>query len=99
MGLTSAIVLYAVVWFMVFFVVLPIGLSTQGDEGEIVPGTHAGSPARFPLKRKLIQTTIWGTLIWAVIAAVILSGRISVRDFDFFDRMTPRAEEAGDTGA
>ena len=98
MGLTSAIVLYAVVWFMVFFVVLPIGLSTQGDEGEIVPGTHAGSPARFPLKRKLIQTTIWGTLIWAVIAAVILSGRIGVRDFDFFDRMTPRAEEAGDTG-
>ena len=98
MGLTSGIVLYAVVWFMVFFVVLPIGLSTQGDEGEIVPGTHAGSPARFPLKRKLIQTTIWGTLIWAVIAAVILSGRISVRDFDFFDRMTPRAEEAGDTG-
>ena len=98
MGITSAIVLYAVTWFMVFFVVLPIGLSTQGDEGEIVPGTHAGSPARFPLKRKLIQATIWGTLIWAVIAAVILSGRISVRDFDFFDRMTPRAEEAGDTG-
>ena len=99
MGPTAAIVLYAVVWFMVFFVILPIGLSTQGDEGEIVPGTHAGSPARFPLKRKVIQTTIWGTLIWALIAAVILSGWISVRDFDWFERMTPRVEEAGDTGA
>ncbi|SFH16145.1 Predicted secreted protein [Palleronia marisminoris] len=99
MGPTAAIVLYAVVWFMVFFVILPIGLSTQGDEGEIVPGTHAGSPARFPLKRKVIQTTIWGTLIWAVIAAVIVSGKISVQDFDWFDRMSPRAGEAGDTGA
>ncbi|SPJ25166.1 DUF1467 family protein [Palleronia abyssalis] len=97
MGPTSAIVLYAVVWFMVFFVVLPIGLSTQGDEGEIVPGTHAGSPARFPLKRKVIQTTIWGTLIWAVIAGVILSGWIEVRDFDWFDRMPPREAVGGDT--
>lgn len=96
MGLTSAIVLYAVVWFMVFFVILPIGLSTQGDEGKIVPGTHAGSPARFPLRRKAIQTTIWGTLLWAIIAGVILSGRISVRDLDWFDRMSPEPAAAGD---
>ena len=97
MGPTSAIVLYAITWFMVFFVILPIGLSTQGDEGEIVPGTHAGSPARFPLKRKLIQTTIWGTVIWAAITAVILSGAISIRDLDMFNRMSPPASEAGDT--
>ena len=99
MGPTSAIVLYAVVWFMVFFVILPIGLSTQGDEGKIEPGTHAGSPADFPLRRKMLQTTIWGTLIWALIAGVILSGRISVQDFDWFDRLSPRAWEAGDTDA
>lgn len=97
MGPTSALVLYAVTWFMVFFVILPIGLSTQGDEGRILRGTHAGSPARFPLRRKLIQTTIWGTLIWAILSAVILSGVISVRDLDFFNRMTP-IPEAGDTG-
>ncbi|WP_375260923.1 DUF1467 family protein [Palleronia sp.] len=99
MGPTSAIVLYAVVWFMVFFVILPIGLRTQGDEGEVLQGTHAGSPAHFPLKRKLIQTTIWGTLIWALIAGVILSGRITVEDFDWFDRLTPPVLEADDTGA
>ncbi len=96
MSIVSAIVLYAVTWFMVFFVVLPIGLSTQGDEGEIVPGTHASSPARFPLKRKVVQTTLWGTLVWAILAGVILSGWISVRDFDWFDRMTP-VPEAGET--
>ena len=98
MGITSAIVLYAVVWFMVFFVILPIGLSTQGDEGEIVPGTHASSPARFPLRRKVLQTTAWGTAIWAVIAGVILSGWISVRDIDWFERMSPPAvERSGET--
>lgn len=98
MSIASAIVLYAVTWFMVFFVVLPIGLSTQGDEGEVVPGTHESSPARFPLKRKLWQTTLWGTLIWALLAAIILSGWISVRDFDWFGRMSPPPPAAGGTG-
>ena len=45
MSIVSAIVLFAVIWFMVLFIVLPIRLETQGDVGEHVPGTHAGSPA------------------------------------------------------
>jgi len=35
MGITSAIVLFAVVWFMVFFVVLPLRMVSQGEDGEI----------------------------------------------------------------
>ncbi len=96
MGITSAIVLYAVTWFMVSFVILPIGLSTQGDEGEVVPGTHESSPARYPFKRKLLQTTIWGTLVWAILTGVILSGAVGVRDLDWFDRMSPREVPAAD---
>ncbi len=98
MALTSGIVLYAVIWFMAFFVILPIGLSTQGDEGKVERGTHASSPARFPLKRKLIQTTLWGTAIWGIVTVVILSGWIGVRDLDWFGRMSPVPSEAGDTG-
>ena len=45
MSIVSAIVLYAVLWFLTLFVVLPIRLETQGDRGEIVPGTHAGAPS------------------------------------------------------
>lgn len=96
MAITSAIVLYSVTWFMVFFVILPIGLSTQGDEGRVLRGTHASSPARFPLKRKMIQTTLWSTAIWAVLSAIILSGWISVRDIDWFGRMSPPVSEADD---
>lgn len=88
MGITSAIVLYAVVWFMTLFVVLPLRLTTQGEAGEIVPGTHSSAPADPQLGRKARITTIWATLIWAVIAGTILSGVISVRDMDWFDRMS-----------
>ena len=44
MSITSALVLFVVIWFLTFLVVIPIRLKTQGDVGEIVPGTMAGSP-------------------------------------------------------
>lgn len=89
MSIVSAIVLYAVVWFLVLFIALPIGLRTQGDEGKIVPGTHAGSPAEISMKRKAKWVTVWATLVWALVAGIILSGWITVRDIDWFERMDP----------
>ncbi|MEL7150875.1 MAG: DUF1467 family protein [Pseudomonadota bacterium] len=90
MGVVSGIVLFAVVWFMVLFVVLPIRLETQGDVGERVEGTHAGSPSSsFSMKKRFRLTTIWAVPIWAVIAGVIVFGDIGVRDIDLFNRMGP----------
>ena len=45
MGITSAIVLFAVIWFMLFLIILPLGLQTQSEAGEVVPGTHGSAPA------------------------------------------------------
>jgi predicted secreted protein len=87
MGITSAIVLFAVIWFMVFFIVLPLRTVTQGEAGDIVPGTHASAPADPQIKRKAKITTIWAVGLWIVIAGTILSGAITVRDLDWFDRM------------
>ena len=90
MGVVSGIVLFAVVWFMVLFVVLPIRLETQGDVDERVEGTHAGSPSSsFSMKKRFRLTTIWAVPIWAVIAGVIVFGDIGVRDIDLFNRMGP----------
>jgi predicted secreted protein len=97
MSITSAFVLYAVIWFMVFLIVIPIRLQTQGDVGEIVPGTHAGSPEVHNLKKKAWITTFVSIGLWIVIAGIILSGWITVRDLDFFGRMGP-APEFGGTG-
>ena len=88
MGPVSAIVLFAVIWTVVFFIVLPLRLKTQGDVGEIVPGTHASSPADFSFKRKAKVTTIFAFPIWVVVAGVILSGAVSIRDLDWFERMS-----------
>ncbi|KQB95782.1 hypothetical protein AL073_13930 [Loktanella sp. 1ANDIMAR09] len=88
MGPVSSLVLLAVIWTVVFFIVLPLRLETQGEAGEIVPGTHASSPANFSFKRKARLTTMWAVPIWIVIAGTILSGAVSVRDIDWFERMS-----------
>ena len=85
---TSGLLLLALIWTLVFFVVLPLRLETQGEAGEIVHGTHASSPANFDIKRKVKITSLWAVPIWAVIAGVILSGAITVRDIDWFERMS-----------
>ncbi|MDE9449630.1 DUF1467 family protein [Aliiroseovarius sp. Z3] len=87
MSITAAIVLYVVIWFVTMFVVLPIGLRTQGDEGDVVRGTHAGAPANFKLARTMIIVTIIGTVVWAIVAGIIVSGWISVEDIDWFNRL------------
>lgn len=87
MNLTGGIVLYAVLWFLTLFIVVMIGPRSQQDAGEVVPGTPAGAPADLRLKGKLIWTTAIATVLWAVLAAIILGGVVSRADVTNFDRL------------
>ncbi|WP_146586562.1 DUF1467 family protein [Puniceibacterium confluentis] len=98
MAITSAIVLFAVLWFLTFLVVIPIRLQTQGDVGTVVPGTHAGSPEVHNLKKKAWITTGITAVLWAIIAGIILSGMVTIRDIDLFNRMGPAATTDGTDG-
>jgi predicted secreted protein len=89
MNITGAIVLYAVIWFLTFYIVLQVRTRTQGEAGEVVPGTPAGAPATEDVGRSARIATLFATLIWAALAAVILSGRFSVDDMNIFGLRAP----------
>jgi predicted secreted protein len=92
MGPVSAIVLFAIVWFMLFLIILPIRIQTQGDLKDIVPGTHAGAPEHHHLGKKALWCTGLSILIWGFFVAVILSGAISVDNLEnWFGRGAPAA--------
>ena len=95
MTITAAIVLFSVVWFMTFFVVLPLRFVSQGDAGEVVPGTPKSAPAGDVVVRKAKITTAVAVVIWGVLYAVIMSGWISVRDFDMKHIMPPEQAASG----
>lgn len=87
MTVTAALVMYAVTWFMTFFVVIQTRTVTQSDTDHVEPGTPPGAPAEEVVGKMARATTLWATLIWAVICGVILSGWITIADLDIFDRV------------
>lgn len=87
MNPVSGIVLYAVIWFMTLFVMLPLRIKSQDEDGEVVPGTPGSAPVDPKLKKKAVWTTIVATIIFVPVAATIINGWITVEDIDIFDRL------------
>ena len=58
MNVVSALVLFTVVWFVTLLVALPIGVRTQGEAGEVVPGTPASAPVDAMIRRKMLWVTV-----------------------------------------
>ncbi|MDF1855610.1 DUF1467 family protein [Pseudooceanicola sp.] len=89
MGPTSAIVLFAVIWFLVLLIIAPMRIRTQADLGKVTKGTQSGAPEVHHLRKKIWITTGVTIVLWAIAAGIILSGWISIRDLDFYNRMGP----------
>ena len=62
---TTSLAIYFIFWWLVFFAVLPWGVRSQQEQGEIVPGTDPGAPAIHGLKVKVVWTTVVATIGFA----------------------------------
>ena len=71
MTITSAIVLLSVYWFIILFIILPVNVTTQNDERNIIEGTAPSSPVNPNLKRKFSITTIVSIILWIPTCLVI----------------------------
>lgn len=69
MSITFAIALYFVIWWTVLFAVLPFGVRTQDEAGEIVPGTPESAPAHM----KLLRIVLINTVVAAVVFLFVVS--------------------------
>jgi predicted secreted protein len=61
--LVSLLAIYFVVWWVVLFAVLPFGVRTQDEEGEVTLGTTRSAPARPQLIRKAIVTSVVAAIL------------------------------------
>ena len=64
----SIVAIYFVVWWIVLFAVLPWGVRSQQESGDVVPGSDPGAPAVPNLTAKLVWTTVVATIVFALAA-------------------------------
>lgn len=79
MSIAFLVAVYFIVWWVVLFAVLPFGVVTQGEAGEVVPGTPASAPAHFRLLRVVAITTIAASVVFFAMWAAVHWGIIDLQ--------------------
>lgn len=66
MSIVTWFAYYVLFWWVCLFAVLSIGLKTQQEAGDVVPGTEPSAPAKLRIWRILaLNTLVSGTLFLA----------------------------------
>ncbi len=76
MAVTTYFAIYFLIWWLTLFAVLPWGVRSQEEGGDVVPGSDPGAPMTHLLGRKLIWTTLVAGVVFALFYAIYTSGII-----------------------
>lgn len=72
MSFTFGLAIYFIVWWVTLFAVLPFGLRTQDEEGDVVPGTPESAPHRPRMFKIFLVNTLVAAVVFAIVWAVIV---------------------------
>jgi predicted secreted protein len=68
--ISGGLALYFVIWWILLFAILPFGVRSQVESGEVVAGSEPGAPSAPALQEKAIWTTLVSSVVLIVVAAV-----------------------------
>jgi predicted secreted protein len=80
MSWTTIAAIYFVIWWVTLFAVLPFGVRSQHETGEMAPGTDPGAPVVPNIWAKLGWTTLIASVLFALFYGVYTSGIVSLDD-------------------
>ncbi|HYH70564.1 MAG TPA: DUF1467 family protein [Methyloceanibacter sp.] len=86
MTVAFGVAIYFVIWWIVLFAMLPIGVRTQDEDGNVSPGTVESAPSLPRLLPKMLATTVIATIIFAGVYAVLVHRIFTLDDIPFFPR-------------
>ncbi len=64
MAWTTIVAIYFITWWIVLFAVLPWGIRSQTEHGDVTPGTDPGAPVLPRLVSKIVWTTVVTTILF-----------------------------------
>jgi predicted secreted protein len=59
------VAVFLVMWWTILFAVLPLGVKSQAESGEVVEGTDPGAPVRPMMLKKIVITTILTAFVFS----------------------------------
>lgn len=86
MGWVSIAAIYFIVWWLSLFAVLPFGLRTQEEEGDVSPGTVPSAPRGPHMFKAVVRATIVSAII---VGAFVYVTRGLGYSFDDIPRVVP----------
>ena len=82
MGITGSIIVYVIIWWIIFFSVLPVGIQSNKDIfKDSIEGIDPGAPKNPKIGKKFLITTIITSLIFIVIYYLVNNDLINLREF------------------
>lgn len=81
--------IYFIVWWTTLFAVLPFGVRSQAEEGDITPGSDPGAPAQARIARVFLITTVASGVIFAALYLLLTQTRFGLDDVPFLPRFDP----------
>lgn len=72
MTLGSAIAIYFVIWWITLFAVLPFGIRSQLEAGEVSPGSDPGAPAQTRFPRVILINSAVASVFFGIFYVFIL---------------------------
>jgi len=82
-SITSAIVLYSVIWAIVFYMINPLWQTSQAEDGNVVPGSAPSAPVDAMVKKKVLITTVIGTVLFVLAFCIIELGWVTLDDISY----------------
>ena len=82
MGITGSIIVYVLIWWIIFFSVLPIGIQSNKQKfREKIEGSDPGAPNNPKIAKKFLITTIITSLIYIVIYYLVEIDLLNLREY------------------
>ena len=79
MSLTGSVVIYVLIWWIVFFSLLPIDVNRKKDIK--IDGEDPGSPENPKILKKFIYTTILCSVLFSIIYFLVQYNYLNLRNF------------------
>jgi predicted secreted protein len=86
MQIGSAIALYFVIWWLTLFAVLPFGVRSQHEAGEVVAGSDPGAPAKVRIRRIVILNSVVAMVVLALFWIVYVENWLGLSIIDDISR-------------